>query len=248
MNASRGRTPTRLIATAILAAVVSACAPQAAPPPQPEPDRFAALESDAKVMSHRWTAPTGIDLDSPEIQVSRGYIESENNYDRTADPATLYPGYTDVAHVQKSPPTPRTGTINHHILQVETTTHLGQPANEIHVCSTYMQTGMPTDTGWARLESLSYVSLRIQSSGTMAVTTPSVDNDRRLSFPAWNVFSGWEVERFTDKRMGENDPWRVCMSRMPGFDYDAPLKELLHAAPVVEPFYPGWPTLVDNNE
>ncbi|MFD6858184.1 hypothetical protein ACFWCF_12725 [Rhodococcus sp. NPDC060090] len=232
---------------ATLAATIPVCAPQVAPPPQPEPDRFAALESDAKVMSHRWTAPTGIDLDSPEIQVVRGYIESENNYDRTADPSTLYPGYTDVAHVQKSPPTPRTGTINHHILQVEPTTHLGRPTTELHVCDVHTQTAMPTTDGWTRMERRFYMSLRLQQIERAAGDPPTLDYEHRLPYPTWNVFDGWEIELFTDKRMGENDPWRVCMSRIPGITPDTPVKERLPAAPVVEPFYPGWPILVDDN-
>ncbi|MGN5239367.1 hypothetical protein [Rhodococcus sp. SJ-3] len=238
----------RVAGIATLAAVMGACAPETAPPLPPKPDRFAALDADAKIMAHRWTAPNGIDLDSAEIQVARGYIESESNYDRTADPATLYPGFNDIADAQKSPPRTRTGTMDHHILQVESTTHLGLPATEVHVCDVYMQTAMPTDTGWARLESLSYSSLRIQPSGTAEDTIAPVGSERRLSYPDWNVFDGWKVERFTDKRMGENDPWRVCMTRPPGFDYDAPLEETLPAAPIVEPFYPGWPTLPDDNE
>ncbi|MFD6894085.1 hypothetical protein ACFWB0_05975 [Rhodococcus sp. NPDC060086] len=242
------RTPIRLIITATLAAVISACAPTATPPPPPEPDRFAALESDARIMSHRWTAPDGIDLDSPEIQVARGYVESENNYDRTADPATLYPGYKNVAHAYKSPPTPRTGTINHHILQVEPTTHLGRPATEIHVCSVHMQTAKPTTTGWTRLETSFDTSLRIQQTDSAAGTAVALDYEDRLPYPTWNAFDGWEVERFTDKRMVEDAPWRICTSRMPGYNRDTPRTEQLAAAPIVEPFYPGWPTLVGDDE
>ncbi|MEE2060675.1 hypothetical protein [Rhodococcus artemisiae] len=239
---------TRAVGIATLAAVMGACTPDTTPPRPPEPDRFAALEADAKVMSHRWTAPNGINLDSPEIQVARGYIESENNYDRTADPNTLYPGYIAVAHAYKSPPTPRTGTITHHILQVESTTHLGRPATEIHVCDVYMQTAMPTDTEWTRMETRFSSSLRIQQTEQVAETLPTLDYERRLPYPTWNVFNGWEVERFTDKRIGENDPWRICRTSMPGYNRDTPVTERLTAAPVVEPFHPGWPTVVDDGE
>ncbi|MCK0092531.1 hypothetical protein MWU77_17275 [Rhodococcus sp. F64268] len=239
------RLPIRLLATATLAAVISACAPAAAPPP--EPDRFAALESDAQVMSHRWTAPDGIDLDSPELQVARGYIESENNYDRTADPNTLYPGYTGVADIPRSPATPRTGTIDHHILQVESTMHQGRPATEIHVCDVYMQTAEPTATGWTRMERRAYMSVLVQQS-ERTETTPILDDQHRLPYPTWNIFDGWKVERFTDKRMDDDDPWSICVTRMPGYSLDTPVKEQLTAAPVVEPFYPGWPTVVEDDE
>ncbi|MFD6894087.1 hypothetical protein ACFWB0_05985 [Rhodococcus sp. NPDC060086] len=237
----------RILATATLAAGISACAPAATPPPTPEPDRFAALESDAKIMSHRWTAPDGTDFGSPEVQVARGYIESENNYDRTANTDTLYPGYNDVAQVQKSPPTTRTGTIDHHILQIESTSHLGRPATEIHVCDVYMQTAMPTDTGWTRLERRLAVSLRIQAEDVRG-PLPTLDHEHRLPYPTWNIFDGWEVERFTDKRMDDDAPWRICASGMPGYNRDTPLTEQLTAAPVVEPFYPGWPILVGDDE
>ncbi|MFD6858183.1 hypothetical protein ACFWCF_12720 [Rhodococcus sp. NPDC060090] len=242
------RTPIRLIITATLAAVISACAPAATPPPPPEPDRFAALESDAQVMSHRWTAPDGIDLDAPELQVARGYIESENNYDRTADPLTLYPGYNDIAHAYKSQPTPRTGTINHHILEVEPTTHLGRPVTEIHVCDVLMQTAMPTDAGWTRMETRLYTSLRLQPADWTAGSPTILDYDNRRPYPTWDVFGGWEVERFTDKRMGYEDPWSICVTGMPEYNFDTPIREQLAAAPVVEPFYPGWPTLVVDDE
>ncbi|NLU64307.1 hypothetical protein HCA61_18850 [Rhodococcus sp. HNM0563] len=238
----------RLLATASLAAVISACTPQAAPPPSPEPDRFAALEADAKIMSHRWTAPDGVNLDAPELQVARGYIESENNYDRTADPLTLYPGFNDVAHAYKSPPTPRTGTITHHILQVEPTTHLEQPVTEIHVCDVHTQTAMPTADGWTRMERRFYTSLRLQQTERATNPLSNLDYEHRLPYPTWNVFDGWEVERFTDKRMGENDPWRICMSQIPGITPDTPVQERLQGSPAIEPFSPGWPTLVDNNE
>ncbi|MCK0092527.1 hypothetical protein MWU77_17255 [Rhodococcus sp. F64268] len=229
----------RLLATATLVAVISACAPAATPQPPPEPDPFAALEADAKIMSHRWTAPDGIDLDSPEIQVARGYIESENNYDRTADPATLYPGFKDVAHAYKSPPTPRTGTINHRILEVEPTTHLGRPVTEIHVCDVLMHTAMPTDAGWTRMEIRFYTSLRVQRAHWTAGSPSILDYDNRRPYPTWDVFDGWEVERFTDKRMDEDAPWRICVTGMPEYNFDTPVREQLAAAPVVEPFYPG---------
>ncbi|NLU64308.1 hypothetical protein HCA61_18855 [Rhodococcus sp. HNM0563] len=236
------------IVAATLVAVISACTPQAAPPPSPEPDPFAALEADAKIMSHRWTAPDGVNLDSPEIQVTRGYIESENNYDRTADPATLYPGFKDVAHAYKSPPTPRTGTITHHILQVESTTHLGRPATEVHVCSVHMQTAKPTTTGWTRMETSFYMSLRIEQTDRATGSSPTLDYEHRLPYPTWNVFDDWKVERFTDKRMGYEDPWSICVTGMPGYNLDTPITERLAAAPVVEPFYPGWPTVVEDDE
>ncbi|MCK0092533.1 hypothetical protein MWU77_17285 [Rhodococcus sp. F64268] len=237
----------QFIVTTTLAAAIAACAPAATPPPL-EPDPFAALEADAQVMSHRWFASDGVDLDSPEIQVARGYIESENNYDRTANPDTLYPGFNDVAHVQKSPPTPRTGTIDHHILQIESTSHLGRPATEIHVCDVYMRTAMPTATAWIRMETRFSSSLRIQQTDQATDTHPTLDYEHRLPYPTWNIFDGWEVERFTDKRIGESDPWRICRTRMPGYNRDTPITEQLAAAPVVEPFYPGWPTVVDDGE
>ncbi|MGN5239366.1 hypothetical protein [Rhodococcus sp. SJ-3] len=238
----------RLVAPATLTAAIAACAPAATPLPPLEPDPFAALEADAQVMSHRWTAPEGIDLDSPEIQVARGYIESENNYDRTADPATLYPGFNHVDHVQESPPTPRTGTIDHHILQIESTSHLGRPATEVHVCDVYMRTAMPTDIGWIRMETRFSSSLRIQQSDEAIESRPTLDYEHRLPYPTWNIFDGWEVERFTDKRIGENDPWRICRTSMPGYNRDTPITEQLATAPVVEPFYPGWPTIVDDSK
>lgn len=233
---------------ATLAAVALACAPATTPPSPPEPNPFAALKADAKILSHRWTAPGGIDFDSAEIQVVRGYIESENNYDRTADPDTLYPGYTDIVHVEKSPPTPRTGTINHHILQVESTTHLGRPVTEIHVCDVHTQTAMPTADGWTRMERRFYTSLRLRQTERATNPPSNLDYEHRLPYPTWNIFDGWEVERFTDKRMGENDPWRICMSQIPGITPDTPVQERLQGPPAIEPFYPGWPTLVDNNE
>ncbi|MCK0092529.1 hypothetical protein MWU77_17265 [Rhodococcus sp. F64268] len=238
----------RAVGITTLAAVMGACAPETAPSLPPEPDRFAALAADAKIMAHRWTAPNGIDLDSPEMQVARGYIESENNYDRTADPTTLYPGYKDVAQAYMSPPTPRTGTITHHIVQVEPTTHLGRPATEIHVCSVHMQTAKPTAAGWTRMETSFDTSLRIQQADSAPDAPLALDYNHRLPYPTWNVFDGWEVERFTDKRMDDDAPWRVCTSHMPGYNRDTSITEQLTAAPVVEPFYPGWPTVVDDSE
>jgi len=208
-------------------------------------DPFAVLAADAEIMSHRWYASPDIDLDAPDIHVARAYIESEWSYWRTADISTAYPGYDDVTVDRFTSPVPRTGTADHHILEVRTVTFDGRPAIEVHICHDYMNTAWLTDTGWMRKDRHGYTSLRIQRTNWSTASRPQLDYADRMPYPTWNVFDGWDVHAFTDRRMDYGLPWRNCYSAMPGFDYDSPRIQPVPGPPPVEPFDPGWPTAID---
>ncbi|WP_435277817.1 hypothetical protein [Rhodococcus yananensis] len=246
------RTPTT-IGIAALSACVVATAACTSNPVEPTPDDatadpFAVLAADSQVMSHQWTAPADVDLDAPEIQVVRAYADSEWNLTRTADYAATYPGYDDVAEDRFKNLNPRTGTIVHNILEARTTTHLGRPATEVHICIDFMNTAQPLNEGWIRKESLGYQSFRVQQTTWTSPSTPPLDYDRRMPYPTWNVFDGWEIHGMIDRRKDDGLPWSNCMSALPGFDYDAPYTARVPAPPTVEPFYPGWPTAIDSGE
>ena len=240
------RHPTlRMACAALLAVITTACAHPEPPPAPPEPDPFAVLAADAEIMSHRWYAPPDIDLDAPDIHVARAYAESERNFIRTADISATYPGYDDVAPDWFTTPHPRTGTADHHILEVRTVTYNGHPATEVHICSDYTRTAEPTDTGWTLRKRTSYLSLRIQRTNWSTASRLQLDYANRMPYPTWNVFDGWDVHWFTDGRMDHGLPWSNCYSAMPGIDYDAPRIQPVPGPPPVEPFDPGWPTAID---
>ncbi|NLV77844.1 MAG: hypothetical protein GXY65_00600 [Rhodococcus sp.] len=200
------------------------------------------------MMSHQWTAPADIDLDAPEIQVVRAYLDSEWNLIRTSDFTATYPGYDDVAEDRFKNLNPRTGTIVHNILEVRTTTHLGRPVTEVHICNDFMNTAQPINGTWIRKESLQYASFRVQQTNWTSPSTPALDYDHRMPYPTWNVFDGWEIHGMIDRRKDDGLPWSNCLSALPGFDYDAPYTARVPAPPTVEPFYPGWPTAIDSGE
>ncbi|MGN5239368.1 hypothetical protein [Rhodococcus sp. SJ-3] len=239
-----------LIVTATLAIALGACAgsdPLPASPP-PEPVSFAALDADAKLMSHRWIAPDSFSLDSRELRAVRSYIESESTYEHTADPAAVHPGYWDVQTPPEGVATPQYGTIYHHILLVEPAIHMGEPVTEIFVCSDYMHTAISTRHGWIRVATKRYTPLRVRLSTDTPTAIPILDYGHRLPYPTWNVFEGLEIERFIDGRIGESGPRTDCDENMPGYTPETPQEENLPAAPVVEPFYPGWPTVVEDSK
>lgn len=244
------RTSVKLAIAAALLITTGACA---APDPQlsetpTEFVSFEGLEADAQMMSHRWIAPNDVELDSPELRAVRSYIESENIYEHTGDPANVHPGYWDVRPHWNPIPTPQYGTIDHYVLLVEPVIHMDEPVTEIFVCSDYMKTGILMRAGWTRVEVKRFWSFRLRPSGENYPAAPSLDYENMLPYPTWNVFDGVHFEDFTDTRTGENDPGTICQRDMPGFDSDTPRDENLPAAPAVEPFNPGWPALVDDSE
>lgn len=82
MRQSTTRKNIIVFVTAALTFTTAACTtPAPAPtPPEPEQVSFAALDADAKLLSHRWTAPDGVSLDLRILQAVRSYIESERTY------------------------------------------------------------------------------------------------------------------------------------------------------------------------
>ncbi|MEE2060673.1 hypothetical protein [Rhodococcus artemisiae] len=89
--------------------------------------------------------------------------------------------------------------------------------------------------------------LRIRLSADGPVTTPALDYEHRLPYPTWNVFEGLEIERADGNRGSKRSMGTICHEDMPGYNPEAPPEEELPAAPVVEPFYPGWPALIDEH-
>lgn len=229
-----------MIVTAALTFTTGACAtPDPVPtPPEPEQVSFAALDADAKLMSHRWNAPDGVSLDSRELQAVRSYIESASTYDHTADRASVHPGFWDVRTQWETTPIPEYGTVYHHILLIEPSVHIGEPVTEVLVCSDYMNTAISTKYAWIRIHTMRYTPLRIRLSTDGPATTPALDYEHRLPYPTWNVFEGLEIERADGDRGSKRPMWTICDEDMPGYNPEAPQEEELPAAPVVEPFYP----------
>lgn len=73
MRQSTTRKNIIVFVTAALTFTTAACTtPAPAPtPPEPEQVSFAALDADAKLLSHRWTAPDGVSLDLRILQAVR---------------------------------------------------------------------------------------------------------------------------------------------------------------------------------
>ncbi|NLU64304.1 hypothetical protein HCA61_18835 [Rhodococcus sp. HNM0563] len=236
--------------TAALTFTTAACTtPAAAPtPPEPEQVSFAALDADAQLLSHRWNAPAGVSLDLRILQAVRSYVESTSTYSHTADPASVHPGFWDIRKQWESTPTPEYGTVYHHILLIEPSVHIGEPVTEVLVCSDYMHTAISTRHAWIRIHTMRYTPLRIRLTTARPATTPALDYEHRLPYPTWNVFEGLEIERADGSRGSERPMWTICDEDMPGYNPEVPEEEELPAAPVVEPFYPGWPTVVEDDE
>ncbi|MGN5239369.1 hypothetical protein [Rhodococcus sp. SJ-3] len=199
-------------------------------------------------MTYHWIAPPDIDLGSPEMRVARAYFESRENYIRTADLDVTYPGFARLIE-ETSQSLPLTGTTYIHVLSITPSTDdRGNNVDVVHVCQDFMRTAKPSDTGWVRTKSLAYRALQIRRTEPPRDDTGLFDYEHYLPYPTWDVFSGWEVETILPEWKGNDDPWNTCMWGIPGVNQDTPRHEELLDSPVVEPFYPGWPTLADDEE
>ena len=228
------------VVAALIVAVATGCGTT------PEPDPYAPLGGDAAVASYRWFAEGDIDLESPEMQVVRAYVESLDAWLRTKDKDAVYTGFDDFIDPD-SDPAPQRGTVNLHVFDVEPDTDFeGRPSTRVGVCFDY--SGRPeenSDTGeWRIRRTAYYDSMYVTRTDPATPNSPAIDPQHRLPYPTWNVFDGWDVQRFNDMRTDPESPRTRCLNDPP-FDLRAYRNPPVRIPPVVEPAGPGWPTVID---
>lgn len=190
-------------------------------------------------LTHRWYAPDGIDLDTPEIQVARAYEESENYYFVTGSVDSVYPGFQSVYPYTlpgEEMSFPEVGTIHLHIRDVFTVTDSMGPATHVLYCRDRSRTAVPDGSLWRPSVFSFAFDLIIRRTGKPR--PPATDPTTRTATPNWNVFDGWDVEQ------------RIIPSDLDSRCYDGSLsafppgehQRMLDGPPPVEPFTPGWPT------
>ena len=205
------------------------------------------LDADAKVMSHRWSAAAGIDLEDPEIQVVRAFVESRDAYHRTHDYATTYPGFEEIFPPMASP-FPRRGTTHHYLLEATASTNpLGWNITQVSVCDDHSQRAKPEPGTWKTLETESFYSFEVRRVSS-TVPQPPLDPARRLAYPTWNVFEGWEIVSVTDSATEEAPVATKCRFEMSLADPTAEFGRKATRPPPVLPFTPGWPEQIEDDK
>ena len=230
--------------TCLLLTACSSADPPTQTPPVTDPHSVHAEY--ARQVTYRWTAEPGIDLDSPEVQVARAFTESQDAWGRTEDHLSVYPGYPGKTYQGISVHIPpRIGTTYLHIYGVEPITDdNGDPATRVTVCYDKSTRAIEETPGtWVPAETGFNVAVIVTRDDRTQPVRPELDHTRRLPYPTWDVFAGWNAHWATGRHRSEATVTRTrCALEMKHFNPD---RRSTPIPPPVEPFHPGWPVAVD---